>query len=62
VLVIPATEGSINGRILVQAASGKKQEPVSKITRIKRSKGETQTVECLLSKSEKKFPGTAPES
>jgi hypothetical protein len=34
--VIPVTVGSINRRIVVQPHPGKKQNPISKITRIKR--------------------------
>jgi hypothetical protein len=38
--VISATVGSIN-RIRVQASPGKKQDPISGITRAKRAKGVT---------------------
>jgi hypothetical protein len=37
--VISAIAGSINRKILVQASLGKKQDPISKITREKRARG-----------------------
>jgi hypothetical protein len=47
----PATAGSLNRRIVVQASlGGKKQEPLSKITIAKRAKGVLHVVEHLHSK------------
>jgi hypothetical protein len=37
--VIPGVAGNVNRRVTVQAGPGKKQEPVSKITRAKRAGG-----------------------
>jgi hypothetical protein len=45
---IPATVGSINRRIIVQAGLGKKQDSISKITRAKRAGCVAQVVEQSL--------------
>jgi hypothetical protein len=45
--VIPATKGSINKMLVVQAGLGIKQDPISKITS---AKSLAQVVECLPSK------------
>jgi hypothetical protein len=47
--IIPATVGSINRRIDVQAGQDKSMTPISKITRAKRAGDMTQEVECLPS-------------
>jgi hypothetical protein len=44
--------GSINRQIMVQASQGKKQDPISKITRAKRVGGMVQVGECLPSTME----------
>jgi hypothetical protein len=48
--VTPATVGSINRKITVQVCLGKKQDPISKITRAKMAAGVANVVECLPSK------------
>jgi hypothetical protein len=48
--VIPAMQGSINRKIVVQAGLGKKRDPISKITRAERAGGETSAIEHLPSK------------
>jgi hypothetical protein len=48
--VIPVTSGSINRRIQVQAGLGKKQNPISNITRVKRVEGMAQAVKLPPSK------------
>jgi hypothetical protein len=50
--VISTVAGSINRRIMIQVSLGKKQDPISKITRGKRNGGTAQTTEYLLSKCE----------
>jgi hypothetical protein len=45
--VTPATEGNINRRIMVQTILGKRQDPISNITRVKRTGGLAQVVQCL---------------
>jgi hypothetical protein len=52
VSVIPASVGSIHRRTKVQARPGKKQVPISKITRVKRAGGIAQVVQCLPSQCE----------
>jgi hypothetical protein len=46
---IPATVRSINRKIMVQVGLGKKQDPISKITRSKRAESMAQVVEHLPS-------------
>jgi hypothetical protein len=36
VSVIPATAGNINQKIMVQVGQGKKQDPISEVTRAKK--------------------------
>jgi hypothetical protein len=50
--VNPATAGSINDRIRVQADWSKKRGPTSKITRAKRAGSMAQEGQCLPSKQE----------
>jgi hypothetical protein len=50
--IYPSYAGSINRRITVQARLGKKQDPISKITRAKRVGGVKQAVEYLPRKYE----------
>jgi hypothetical protein len=57
--VISATVGSIN-RIRVQASPGKKQDPISGITRAKRAKGVTWAVEHLPCKCKGLSSNTSP--
>jgi hypothetical protein len=51
-LATPATEGSINRKITVQASLGKNQDLISKIIRIKKAGCIIQAVEHLPSKWE----------
>jgi hypothetical protein len=48
--IFTAIQGSINRKVVVQASSGIKQDPVSKIPNTKRPGGVTQAVQCLSSK------------
>jgi hypothetical protein len=43
--VIPTTRGNVNGRIYVKASLGKRQEPISKITKVKGAEGVAQVLE-----------------
>jgi hypothetical protein len=46
--VIPATVESINRRITVQVGQNKMQDPIIKITRVKRAGGVTRAVDLLV--------------
>jgi hypothetical protein len=56
--VIQATQGSTNRRIIIQVVQGKKQDPLSKITNVKKDGGVVQVAEHLPSKH--KTPSLKP--